>query len=151
MAKYPYKTENGSQEHPAYLEPKLQGCSYPGFPDSSVGKVRLQSRRPWLDSWGGKICWRRDSYPLQYSWASLVTLLVKTLPAAGDLGLTPRLGRFPGGGHGNPLQYSCLENPHGQRSLAGYSHQDFNEASVQDEKYPSMGAKYPSFTLGDSC
>ena len=25
----------------------------------------------------------------------------------------------PGGGHGNPLQYSCLENPHGQRSLAG--------------------------------
>ena len=31
------------------------------------------------------------------------------------------LGRSPGGGHGNPLQYSCLENPHGQRSLAGYS------------------------------
>ena len=28
---------------------------------------------------------------------------------------------FPGGGHGNPLQYSCLENPHRQRSLAGYS------------------------------
>ena len=40
---------------------------------------------------------------------------------AGDLGLIPGLGRFPGGGHGNPLQYSCLENPHGQRSLAGYS------------------------------
>ena len=31
------------------------------------------------------------------------------------------LGRPPGGGHGNPLHYSCLENPHGQRSLAGYS------------------------------
>ena len=31
------------------------------------------------------------------------------------------LGRSPGGRHGNPLQYSCLENPHGQRSLAGYS------------------------------
>ena len=28
--------------------------------------------------------------------------------------------RSPGGGHGHPLQYSCLENPHGQRSLAGY-------------------------------
>ena len=40
---------------------------------------------------------------------------------AGDLGLIPRLGRSPGGGHGNPLQYSCLENPHGQRSLVGYS------------------------------
>ena len=39
----------------------------------------------------------------------------------GDLGLIPGLGRSPGGGHGNPLQYSCLENPHGQRSLVGYS------------------------------
>ena len=39
----------------------------------------------------------------------------------GDLGLIPGLGRSPGGGHGNPLQYSFLENPHGQRSLAGYS------------------------------
>ena len=39
----------------------------------------------------------------------------------GDVGLIPELGRSPGGGCGNPLQYSCLENPHGQRSLAGYS------------------------------
>ena len=39
----------------------------------------------------------------------------------GDPGSIPGLGRFPGGGHGNPLQYSCLENPHGQRSLVGYS------------------------------
>ena len=38
----------------------------------------------------------------------------------GDLGLLPGLGRSPGGAHGNPLQYSCLENPHGQRSLVGY-------------------------------
>ena len=40
---------------------------------------------------------------------------------AGDLGLTPGLGSSPGGGHGNPVQYSCLENPHGQRSLVGCS------------------------------
>ena len=39
----------------------------------------------------------------------------------GDLGLIPGLERSPGGGHGNPLQYSCLESPHGQRSLASYS------------------------------
>ena len=39
----------------------------------------------------------------------------------GDPGLIPGLGRSPGGGYGNPLQYSCLENPHGQRSLVGYS------------------------------
>jgi len=39
----------------------------------------------------------------------------------GDLGSVPGFGRFPGGGHGNQLQYSCLETPHGQRSLVGYS------------------------------
>ena len=33
-------------------------------------------------------------------------------------GLDPRSGRSSGGGHGNPAQYSCLENPHGQRSLS---------------------------------
>ena len=47
--------------------------------------------------------------------------VVKNPPAnAGDRNLIPGLGRSPGGGHGNPLQYSCLGN-HGQRSLAGYS------------------------------
>ena len=39
----------------------------------------------------------------------------------GDLGLIPGSGRSPGGRNGNPLQYSCLENPCGQRSLVGYS------------------------------
>ena len=64
----------------------------------------------------------RIGYPFQYSWVSLVTQTVKTLPAMleGDLGLTPGLERCPEGGHGNLLQYSCLENPHEQMSLAGY-------------------------------
>ena len=39
----------------------------------------------------------------------------------GDSGSIFESGRSPGGGHGNPLQYLCLENPHGQRSLVGYS------------------------------
>ena len=39
----------------------------------------------------------------------------------GDLGSIPESGRSPGEGNGYPLQYSCLENPHGQRSLVGYS------------------------------
>ena len=39
--------------------------------------------------------------------------------SVGDLGLIPGLGRSPGGGHGSTLQYSCLENPHGWRSLVG--------------------------------
>ena len=42
-------------------------------------------------------------------------------PQWGEPGLIPELGTSPRGGHGNPLQYSCLENPHGQRSLVGYS------------------------------
>ena len=41
--------------------------------------------------------------------------MVKNLPASAgdirDVGSIPGLGRSPGGGHVNPLQYSCLENP----------------------------------------
>ena len=51
--------------------------------------------------------------------------VVKNLPTnEGDLrdkGLIPGLGRYPGKGNGNPLQYSYLEHSHGQRSLLGYS------------------------------
>ena len=54
-----------------------------------------------------------------------MALVVQNPPAnAGDIregGSIPGSERSPGGGHGNPLQYSCLENPHGQRSLAGHS------------------------------
>ena len=70
----------------------------------------------------GKFPWRRDRLP---------TPVFMGFPGGsdgkesafnvGDLGLILGLGRSPGGGHGNPLQYSCLENPHGQRSLEGYS------------------------------
>ena len=48
--------------------------------------------------------------------------VVKNPPAkVGDVSSIPESGRSPGGGHDNPLWYSCLENPHGQRSLVGYS------------------------------
>ena len=43
--------------------------------------------------------------------------------SVGDLGSIPGLGRSPGGGHNNLLQYSGLKNPNGQRSLVGYSPQ----------------------------
>ena len=53
--------------------------------------------------------------PWRLRWGSQVALVVKNLPAnAGDVRGTcsiPGFGRSPGGGHGNPLQYSCLENP----------------------------------------
>ena len=50
----------------------------------------------------------------------------------GDLGSIPGLGRSPGGGHGNPLQYSCQENLHGQRNLMGYSPQGLKESDMTE-------------------
>ena len=62
--------------------------------------------------------------------------MVKNPPAnAGDIrdvGLIPGSGRSPGGGHGYPLQYSCLENPHGQRSLVGYTPQGLKELDMTE-------------------
>ena len=56
-----------------------------------------------------------NSRILRSKVASQVALVVKNLPAnagdAGDKGSIPELGRFPGGEHGSPLQYSCPENP----------------------------------------
>ena len=53
--------------------------------------------------------------------------------SVGDLGSVPGLGRSPGGGHGNPKQDSCLENPHGQRSLAGYSPCGHKESDTTEQ------------------
>ena len=58
---------------------------------------------------------RSISFYVWAPWASQVALVVKN-PTANtgdvrDMGLIPALGRSPGGGHDNPLQYSCLENP----------------------------------------
>ena len=53
--------------------------------------------------------------------------------SAGDLGLIPGSGRSPGGGHGNSLQYSCLENPNGQRSLVGYSPWGHEESDMTEQ------------------
>ena len=50
----------------------------------------------------------------------------------GDLDLIPGLGRSWGGIHGNPLQYSCLENPPGQRNLVGYSPWDPKESDMTE-------------------
>ena len=62
--------------------------------------------------------------------------MVKKVPySAGDprvVDSIPGLGRSPGGRPGNPLQYSCLENPRGQRSLAGYSPWGRKESNTTD-------------------
>ena len=63
--------------------------------------------------------------------------MVKNPPANAaeirDVGLIPGLGRSPGGGLVNPLQYSYLENPHGPRSLAGYSPWGRKELGTAEE------------------
>ena len=69
---------------------------------------------------------------LMRTWVSLVGQRVKNPPARG-LGSIPGLGKSPGGGHGIPLQYSCLENPYGQRSLAGYSPQGHKESDTTEQ------------------
>ena len=71
--------------------------------------------------------------------------MVKNLPASvGDVrntGLIPGSGRFPGGGHGNTLQYSCLEDPHGQRSLAGYDPEDSKESTMAEATWHALGIR----------
>ena len=47
----------------------------------------------------------------------------------GKVGLSPVSGRSPGAGNGNPLQYSCMGNPNGQRGLMGYSPQSWKSQS----------------------
>ena len=61
---------------------------------------------------------------------------------SGDPGLIPELGRSPWGGNGDPLQYSCLENPHGQRSLVGYGPWGCQESDTMERlpfSMPSSG------------
>ena len=109
--------------------------------------AKLEGRTERIISWGGSLLrmkWSNKSllpsvqmllflsvFLLLFAprwpffWASQVALVVKNPPAnAGDIrdvGSIPGLGRSPGGGHSNPLRYSCLENPHGQRSLTDYN------------------------------
>ena len=61
----------------------------------------------------------------------------------GDLGLIPGLERSPEEGNGYQLQYSCLENPHGQKRLAGYSLCD-HKASDRTEQLRKQIVAYGS-------
>ena len=65
--------------------------------------------------------------------------VVKNPPAitrdTGDVGSFPRSGRSPGGGNGNPLQYSWLGNPNGQRSLVGYSQWGHKESDTTEHTH----------------
>ena len=77
--------------------------------------------------------------------------VVKNPPAnAGDVrlaGSIPGSGRSPGGGHGNPLQYSCLENPHGQSSLVGYSPWGHTESETTEATWRTHTPMEPRKTV----
>ena len=73
--------------------------------------ILLQCRRRWFDSWVGKICWRRDRLPTPVFLGFPCGSAGKESTCnARDLDSIPGLGRSPGAGTGNPLQYSGLEN-----------------------------------------
>ena len=71
----------------------------------------MQSRRSRLESWVGKIPWRRDRLPTpEFLGFSGGSDSKESACSAGDLGSIPGLGRSPGEGKGYALQYSGLEN-----------------------------------------
>ena len=106
-------------------------------------------------------------------WASLVALRLR------DVGSVPGLGRLPGGGHGNPVQYSCLENTGMNDLLLCYKYLPWTDelcGSIGSHRvrhdcsdlarthvspnlpiYPSLSYPlplvhlYPFFTLEDNC
>ena len=71
-------------------------------------------------------------YPLQYSWACLVAQMLKICLQCGRHGFHPWVGKICWRRAWQPLQYSCLENPHGQRSLAGYSPSGLKELDMTE-------------------
>ena len=78
-------------------------------------------------------------YDFVSMWPSQVALVVKNPSAnAGDMrdmGLIPGSGRSPEEGHGNPLQYSCLENPMDRGELVGYGAQGHKESDTTEATY----------------
>ena len=97
-------------------------CSLPGFSVPGIFQARVLEWIKKINSWIKKTPWRRDR---------LLSPVFMDFPGgldskesackAGDMGSIPGSGRSARGRHGNPLQCSCLETPHGQRSLAGYN------------------------------
>ena len=85
-----------------------------------------------------------NSYIICIPWASLVAQMVKNSPAMWiKPGFDPRVGKIPGGGHGNPPQYSCMENPQEHRSLAGFSSCDHKESDTTEGLSTAQHMCYP--------
>ena len=104
---YFYILEMNSWKQNIYFKDAIYDSTYKhGIPHYRYSKCMLIVTKHWCN-WSKKRQGGSDGKESAFN--------------AGDLGLIPGLGRFSGGGHGNPLQYCCLENLHGQRTLASYS------------------------------
>ena len=86
--------------------------------------------------------WSRNPYKVENGITDSGSSDGKELTCnVGDLGSIPGLGRSPRGRHGKLPQYSCLENPHGQRSLAVYSPRGCKESDVTEWRSTHMKQK----------
>ena len=66
-------------------------------------------------------------------------------------GLIPGSTRSSGRGHGNPLQYSCLKNPHGQRSLVGYTVHRISKSQTRLKQLSTHTCRFNVVYVGFSC
>ena len=123
------------EERIALLLYQVKGDTVGSFPWKlcpNMGRYGEEFLEQWLkDGVADKIECVQDLHSLNWASGGLIFMSSsgsshssvgkESACDAWDLGSIPGLGRSPGGRTGNPLQYSCLENPHGQRRLAGYN------------------------------
>ena len=83
--------------------------------------------------WWGRSPREGIGYPLQYSWASLVAQMIKNPPAKWETWLQSLGWEDPWRRAWQPTQYSCLENPHEQRSLLVWSPWHHNELDTPEQ------------------
>ena len=137
------------QQELRFPRPLFLVVSFVGFPGGSVVKNRLPVQETSVRSLGQLnksnyvFCAHQSGISRSKCIKILRLAILSTgLPwwltskesacSVGGLGSVPGLGRSPAGGHGNPLQYSFLENPRGQRSLAGYSRWSHKESDMTE-------------------
>ena len=111
ISSYPQPDQGPSWSSQKHLEANssLGGCSQVGYPNEHMAS------HPAVTMISIKRNKKLSVVKINIFKASQVALVVKNLPAsaghARDLGSITGSGRSPGEGHGNPLQYSCLDNP----------------------------------------
>jgi len=117
---------------------QLNGHEFAQAPGDGEGQGRLACCSPWghkESDMTGQLNNNKFSN-LPRNRASQVALVVKNPPANSgdirDVDSIPGLGRSPGEGNGNPVQYSCLENPM-DRSLVGCGPQGHKESDTTEE------------------